>query len=76
MLAGLAMGQPALAYTLYYRGLRSASPTTGAAPTLLEPLTAVLGAAMLGDHLSAPGIAGAVLLAARCHQCRPARRGG
>jgi drug/metabolite transporter, DME family len=33
--------------------------------TLLELLTgALLGAAVLGDRLSAPGIAGAVLLAA------------
>jgi DME family drug/metabolite transporter len=64
LLAGLGIGPTALAYTLYYRGLRSASPTTAALPTLLEPLTAaLLGAAMLGDRLSAPGIAGAVLLA-------------
>ena len=64
LLAGLGIGPTALPYTLYYRGLRSASPTTAALLTLLEPLTAaLLGAAMLGDRLSALGIAGAVLLA-------------
>ena len=59
----LGTGPTALAHTLYCRGLRSASPTTAALLTLLEPLTAVLGAAMLGYRLSAPGIAVAVLLA-------------
>jgi DME family drug/metabolite transporter len=63
LVAALGIGPTALAYTLYYRGLRSASPTTAALLTLLEPLTAtLLGAAVLGDRLSAPGIAGSILL--------------
>jgi len=65
LLAGLAIGPTALAYILYYRGLRSASATTATLMTLLEPLTAaVLGAAILGDRLGPAGIAGALLLAA------------
>jgi DME family drug/metabolite transporter len=65
LLAGLGTGPTALAYTLYYyRGLRSASPTAAALLTLLESLAAaLLGAAVLGDRLGAPGIAVAVLLA-------------
>jgi len=42
LVAALGSGPTALAYTLYYRGLRSASPTTAALLTLLEPLTAAL----------------------------------
>lgn len=65
LLAGLAIGPTAVAYVLYYRGLRSASATTATLMTLLEPLTAaVLGAAILGDRLGPAGIAGALLLAA------------
>jgi drug/metabolite transporter, DME family len=63
LVAALGIGPTALAYTLYYRGLRWASPTTAALLTLLEPLTAaLLGAVVLGDRLSAPGIAGSALL--------------
>jgi drug/metabolite transporter, DME family len=65
LVAALGIGPTALAYTLYYRGLRSASPTTAALLTLLEPLTAaLLGAAVLGDRLGLAGIAGAALLGA------------
>jgi DME family drug/metabolite transporter len=64
-LAALAAGPTALAYTLYFRGLRGASASTGALLSLLEPLTAtVLSVAFLGNRLSLTGIAGAVLLAA------------
>jgi DME family drug/metabolite transporter len=64
-LAALAAGPTALAYTLYFRGLRGASASTGALLSLLEPLTAtVLSVALLGNRLSPTGIAGAVLLAA------------
>jgi drug/metabolite transporter, DME family len=64
LLAGLAVGPTALAYILYYRGLRSATATTAALMTLLEPLTAaILGALILGDRLGPAGIAGALLLA-------------
>jgi DME family drug/metabolite transporter len=65
LVAGLGIGPTALAYILYYRGLRSASPTTAALMSLLEPLTAaILGTAILGDRLGPAGIAGAILLGA------------
>ena len=64
-LAALAVGPTALAYTLYFRGLRRVPASTGALLSLLEPLTAtVLSVAFLGNRLSPTGIAGAVLLAA------------
>jgi drug/metabolite transporter, DME family len=64
-LAALATGPTAIAYTLYFRGLRRAPASTGALLSLLEPLTAtVLSVAFLGNRLSPTGIAGAVLLAA------------
>jgi len=63
--AALAAGPTALAYPLYFRGLRGAPASTGALLSLLEPLTAtVLSVAFLGNRLSPTGIAGAVLLAA------------
>jgi DME family drug/metabolite transporter len=53
-----------VAYTLYFRGLRSAAADTAALLTLLEPLTGtVLAALILGDRLAATGIARAVILA-------------
>ncbi len=65
LVAALGTGPTALAYTLYYRGLRSATPSTAALLTLIEPLTAaLLGAVVLGDRLGPAGIAGAVLLGA------------
>jgi drug/metabolite transporter, DME family len=64
-LGALATGPTALAYTLYFRGLRGAPASTGALLSLLEPLTAtVLSVVFLGNRLSPTGIAGAVLLAA------------
>jgi hypothetical protein len=52
-----------VAYTLYFRGLRSASASTAALLTLLEPLTgAILAALLLGERLSATGIAGAAII--------------
>jgi drug/metabolite transporter, DME family len=55
----------AVAYPLYFHGLRTAGAGTGALLVLLEPLTAaVLAALMLGDRLGPAGTAGAVLLAA------------
>jgi drug/metabolite transporter, DME family len=54
-----------VAYTLYFRGLRTAAASTAALLTLLEPLTgAILAAFVLGQRLSAAGIAGAVTLVA------------
>jgi DME family drug/metabolite transporter len=63
-LAALATGPTAVAYTLYFRGLRRAPASTGALLSLLEPLTAtVLSVAFLGNRLGPSGIAGAALLA-------------
>lgn len=65
LLAALGAGPTAVAYTLYFRGLRDASASTAALLTLVEPLAAaVLAALVLGDRLSAAGIAGAALLLA------------
>jgi len=58
-------GPTAVAYTLFFRGLRTAAASTAALLALLEPLTgAILAASILGERLSATGIAGAVILAA------------
>jgi DME family drug/metabolite transporter len=65
LLAALGTGPTAVAYTLYFRGLRTAPAGTAAQLALLEPLTGtVLAALILGDRLGASGIAGAVILAA------------
>ena len=65
LLIALGTGPTAVAYTLYFRGLRGAPAGTAAILALLEPLTATLLAALLlGDRLSLPGMAGAALLLA------------
>jgi DME family drug/metabolite transporter len=65
LLIALGTGPTAVAYTLYFRGLRGAPAGTAALLALLEPLTATLLAALLlGDRLSLPGMAGAALLLA------------
>ena len=65
LLVALGTGPTAVAYTLYFRGLRSAGASTGALMTLLEPLTGtILAAVLLGERLSATGIAGAGIIAA------------
>jgi len=65
LLAALGIGPTAVAYTLYFRGLRKASASTAALLSLIEPITAaVLAALVLGDRLSGTGIAGAVVLLA------------
>jgi len=63
LVAALAIGPTALAYSCYFRGLRSAPASTAAVVALLEPLTgAVLAAVVLGDRLGPAGLAGAGLL--------------
>ncbi|MBF6171593.1 DMT family transporter [Nocardia blacklockiae] len=53
----------ALAYTAYFRGLRTAAPVLAALAALLEPLTAaLLSAVVLGDRLGGAGWCGAALL--------------
>jgi DME family drug/metabolite transporter len=64
LLAVLGTGPTAVAYPLYFRGLRSVPAGTAALLALLEPLTGVILAALiLGDRLGPTGIAGAVILA-------------
>jgi drug/metabolite transporter, DME family len=64
LLLALGTGPTAVAYTLYFRGLRTVDASTAALMTLLEPLTATLLAALLlHDRLGPAGIGGAVLLA-------------
>jgi len=65
LLAALGIGPTAVAYTLYFRGLRTASASTAALLSLIEPLTAaVLATLVLGNRLSATGMIGAALLLA------------
>jgi len=63
LLIALCLVPTAVAYTCYFRGLRTAPAALGALMALLEPLTAaVLAAVLLGDRLGGVGIAGALLL--------------
>src|SRR5580693_4663961 len=65
LLLALGTGPTAVAYTLYFHGLRRMAASTAALLTLIEPLTgAVLAAFVLGQRLSATGIAGAATLLA------------
>jgi DME family drug/metabolite transporter len=65
LLIALGTAPTAVAYTLYFRALRTIDASTAAVMTLLEPLTgAILAAVVLRDRLDAAGIVGAVLLAA------------
>lgn len=65
LLVALGVVPTAVAYTCYFRGLRSASAGVGVLMALLEPLTAaVLAALLLGERLGGAGIAGGLLLGA------------
>jgi DME family drug/metabolite transporter len=65
LVLALGTGPTAVAYTLYFRGLRTVAAGTAAVMALLEPLTgAVLAALLLHDRLGPAGIAGAALLGA------------
>jgi drug/metabolite transporter, DME family len=66
LMLALAILPTALAYTCYFRGLRTTSASTGSVLALLEPLTGtVLAVVLLGERLGATGlIAGAVLAVA------------
>ena len=60
----LAVLTTALAYLLYARGLRTTAVTTATTLGLAEPaVAAVLGLALLGEHLTAAGLAGLGILA-------------
>ncbi|MGX7670325.1 DMT family transporter [Plantactinospora sp. DSM 117369] len=63
LLVALGTGPTAVAYLLYFRGLRTVRPGTAALLALLEPLVgAVLAALLLGDRLGPVGLLGAALL--------------
>ena len=65
LLALLGTGPTAVAYPLYFRGLRTAPASRAALLALLEPLTGtVLAWLVLGQGLTATGIAGALVLGA------------
>ena len=65
LMIALGTGPTAVAYTLYFRGLRTAAASTAALLTLLEPLTGtILAALVLSDRLGATGVAGAAILGA------------
>ena len=65
LLVALGTGPTAVAYTLYFRGLRTAAASSAALLALLEPLTgAILAAFILGQRLSAAGMTGAAILMA------------
>ena len=77
LLVALGTGPTAVAYTLYFRGLRSAAASTAALLSLLEPLTGtVLAAVLLGERLSVTGIAGAAIIAAAVLLTVRANHGG
>ena len=60
----LAVLTTALAYLLYARGLRTTPVTTATTLGLAEPaIAALLGLTLLGEHLSATGLAGLGVLA-------------
>ena len=59
----LGVGPTAGAYAMFFAGLGSVRASAASIATLVEPLTAaLLAAALLGERLSARGIAGAALL--------------
>ncbi|MHA6629269.1 DMT family transporter [Pseudonocardia sichuanensis] len=63
LLLAFALVPTAVAYSCYFRGLRSAPAGVGVLMALLEPLTAaVLAAVLLGERLGPSGTAGGLLL--------------
>jgi DME family drug/metabolite transporter len=77
LLVALGPGPTAVAYTLYFRGLRTVAASTAARLALLEPLTgAILAALLLGERLSATGIVGAAIIGAAVILTVQADRGG
>jgi drug/metabolite transporter, DME family len=77
LLVALGTGPTAVAYTLYFRGLRTVAASTAARLALLEPLTgAILADLLLGERLSATGIVGAAIIGAAVILTVQADRGG
>lgn len=64
LMLALAIIPTAVAYTCYFRGLRTSSASTGSVLALLEPLTGtVLAVLLLGERLGAIGLIAGVVLA-------------
>src|SRR2546429_1743466 len=77
LLVALGTGPTAVAYTLYFRGLRTVAASTAARLALLEPLTgAILAALLVCERLSATGIVGAATIGAAVILTVQADRGG
>lgn len=65
LLCFLALVPTAVAYSLYFTGLRGVPASSASVVAVLEPLTAtVLGVLVLGEHLNLAGSVGAGLLCA------------
>ncbi|MFC4564709.1 DMT family transporter [Nocardiopsis mangrovi] len=65
LLAFLVLVPTALAYLVFFGGLRTASDTAAAVGGIAEPLTAaLLSMALLGEQMTALGVVGSVLLVA------------
>lgn len=63
LLAYLALVPTALAYVLFFRGLRGVSASSAAIVLVLEPVTAaLLGIWLLGERMTGPQFTGAALL--------------
>ncbi|CAM5781246.1 DMT family transporter [Cellulomonas persica] len=68
----LAAVPTAAAYSAYFTGLRTVSPTSATVLSLLEPVTAaVLAVTMRDEHLGVLGVGGAMLLVAAVVVLRP-----
>ncbi|MES2819630.1 MAG: DMT family transporter [Pseudomonadota bacterium] len=66
----------AIAYVWYYDGIRQIGATRSGAFIALNPLTAVLlGALLLGEHLSVPMCGGGVLIVAGLYLCNRSAMG-
>jgi drug/metabolite transporter, DME family len=76
LLLYLGLAPTALAYGLYFTGLRTVATGSAALISLLEPITAaVLGAVVLDERLGAAGLAGAVLIGVAVLMTTTGRRG-
>jgi drug/metabolite transporter, DME family len=71
----LAVVPTAAAWVAYFTGLRTVPATTATLVSLLEPLTAAVGATLLlGERLGPAGVVGGVLLALATVAVRPGSR--
>ncbi|MDH2429159.1 EamA family transporter [Sphaerisporangium sp. TRM90804] len=76
MLAYLGLVPSALAYGLFFTGLRAVTATTASVVALVEPLAAAaIAVGFLGERLTVPGLLGAVVLLAAVLVLSAGRRG-